>query len=128
MHISFAPFFAIRAVERGILNMPGGKKKVKHAVALPASSKQTTNRLSRKTLPALAGARHTKKIDHRKAAYRLMHTKEWHEPPPAHLVGKLAVPKITSKHATYFEIADNDGKKKKLETHVSIIHMVITVY
>jgi hypothetical protein len=42
----------------------------------------------------------------------------WAGPAPAHLVGRLEIPKVKSKYQSYFEFAENTEKKKKLEFQV----------
>jgi len=81
-------------------------------------SKKESKKVSRNKVALDAKARHDKKIERRKISHRLMHSEDWNLPPPAGLNGKLELPKISSKNATYFEFADNHEKKKKLEYSV----------
>jgi len=46
---------------------------------------------------------------------------DWSGPAPAGLQARLEVPKLKSKHESYYEIVDNKDKKKKLEFKVDDI-------
>lgn len=115
------------------LKMPPGKrKKAKQALALQTITSKFSKKPSRKALLRVAEDRHAKKAELRKQANRMITSKEWAEPPPAHLNGRLDIPKMNTKHKTYFEIADNHEKKKKLEykessriIRSSMLHLLI---
>lgn len=42
-------------------------------------------------------------------------------PTPKGFIAKRAMPKATSKHHSYFEIVENEDKKKKLEFQVPMV-------
>lgn len=94
--------------------MVGGKRKK----ALQAKGKAT--------MVAKAARRGTKeerrvhKMLERRKKEKMRYTADmWAEPAPSHLVAKLDLPKLKSKHQSYFEFADNPEKRqKKLETQV----------
>ena len=58
------------------------------------------------------------KSEKRKKDKGKINTAMWAGPAPAHLVGKLDLPKVKSKHQSYFEFAEKTEKKKKLEYQV----------
>ncbi len=95
--------------------MAGKKRKAKEAISMSKPSRKDSKRVSRKALTVDAKARHEKKLSRRKRAHNMMQADDWHAPLPPGLNGKLEVPKISSKYATYFEFADNLEKKKKLD-------------
>ena len=99
---------------------PSRRKKAKEAAPqakLPRkTAKRESKKVSRDKVNLVAKARHDKKmIERRKISHKMMRSEDWSNPPPAGLNGKLELPKISSKYATYFEFADNHEKKKKLE-------------
>jgi len=100
--------------------MPGKKRKAKEASTKIKAARKQSQKLSKNALAAVAKDRHAKKIERRKLSHKLMRAEDWAIPPPPGLNGKLAVPKLSSKYATYFEFADNHEKKKKLEYQVSV--------
>lgn len=64
--------------------------------------------------------RRLRKLEQRRRDKAKITPGQWAEPAPAHLVGKLNVPKVKSKYKSYFEFAENKEKKKKLEFQVSL--------
>jgi hypothetical protein len=63
--------------------------------------------------------RRKNKLEKRKKEKAKITAAMWAGPAPAHLVGKLDMPKVKSKYQSYFEFAENTEKKKKLEYQVS---------
>jgi len=93
------------------------------------ATKAITSKISRTTKRLEAAERREQKLRRRAEKERLLkkdknmkHSKitaeMWEQPPPAHLVAKLEVPKVTTKYQSYYEFAENTEKKKKLETMV----------
>ena len=64
--------------------------------------------------------RRLRKLEQRRRDKAKITPGQWAEPAPAHLVGKLNVPKVKSKYQSYFEFAENTEKKKKLEFQVNL--------
>lgn len=109
--------------------MVGKKKKAKLAQTLKPvktgkKNKKTAPRVeTREQLNATNELRRLKKLEKRRHEKQAITAEMWAAPVPSHLVARLDVPKITTKHKTYFEIADNHEKKKKLEFTASpILH------
>ena len=104
--------------------MAGKKKKSKLVQAPNAVSKKkkTTARVeTRGQLLALNEKRRVNKVEKRRRDKQAITAEMWAAPAPSHLVARLDVPKIMTKHKTYFEIADNhEKKKKKLEYTVRL--------
>lgn len=101
--------------------MVGKKKKSKLTQALKPvnpgkKKKKTAPRVETRGQPnATNDLRRLKKLEKRRHEKHAITAEMWAAPVPSHLVARLDVPKITTKHKTYFEIADNHEKKKKLE-------------
>jgi hypothetical protein len=74
---------------------------------------------SRKAKHIAKEERHKHKMEKRKKDKAKITASMWAGPAPAHLVGKLDIPKVKSKYQSYFEFAENTEKKKKLEFQVS---------
>ncbi|KAI9049910.1 hypothetical protein LZ554_006057 [Drepanopeziza brunnea f. sp. 'monogermtubi'] len=93
--------------------MPGKKKKLKLAgKARVASSKNPPSRIH-------AEERRARKLERRKKEKKSL-AQNWAAPAPSHLVAKLDLPKLKSKHQSYFEFADNpERKQKKLEFEIT---------
>jgi len=79
------------------------------------------------TMVAKAARRGTKeerrvqKLERRKKEKRNYTAEMWAAPAPSHLVARLDLPKVKTKHQSYFEFADNpEKKKKKLEYQVGL--------
>lgn len=87
------------------------KKAHAHAVANP-------NAHNLKKAERRAHKLQTRKQEAGKKEKRIPPGIDWNGPAPSHLVGRLDVPRISTKHQTYFEFADNLEKKKKLEFKV----------
>jgi len=65
--------------------------------------------------------RRLRKLEQRRRDKAKITPGQWAEPAPAHLVGKLNVPRVKSKYQSYFEFAENTEKKKKLEFQASVL-------
>ncbi len=60
--------------------------------------------------------RRAHKLERRKKEKRNYTADDWAAPAPAHLIATLPKAQVKSKYQSYFEFADNPGKKeKKLE-------------
>ena len=91
------------------------KKKAAGSKPKGPVSKKVTTRTTREE-------RRAQKLERRKKEKRLYTADMWAEPAPSHLVGKLDVPKISSKYQSYLVFADNPEKKeKKLEIQVRTV-------
>ncbi|PVH84579.1 hypothetical protein DL98DRAFT_512481 [Cadophora sp. DSE1049] len=95
--------------------MVGKKKKAaKRAKAEASTATKASRRGGNKQ------ERRAHKLEKRKQEKKNMTAEMWAAPAPTHLVAKLDLPKIQSKYQSYFEFADNPGKKqKKLEFQVT---------
>ena len=101
-----------------------GKKKK----AAPAVNHATVNApvSSKHTLRSNGEDRRAAKLDFRKKEKRKYNNnysaQDWAAPAPAHLKGRLDIPKPKSKYQSYFEFAENTEKKeKKLEFQVGLL-------
>ncbi len=88
------------------------KAKIKVKAAVGGKS---SNRMSKEE-------RHAHKLERRKQEKRNYTAEMWAAPAPSHLVAKLDLPKVKSKHQSYFEFAENsERKQKKLEFQVGYV-------
>ena len=96
--------------------------RTKKAKALPKAARALATKPGHK---ARSGGnkeeRRLRKLKQRRRDKARITPGQWAEPAPAHLVGKLNVPKVKSKYQSYFEFAENTEKKKKLEFQASVL-------
>lgn len=98
--------------------MAGKKKKLIAAKAQAITTKKAAARKSPSNHFAKEDRR-AKKLEQRRKEKKLYTAREWAAPAPSHLVARLDLPKVKSKHQSYFEFADNpERKQKKLEFEV----------
>jgi hypothetical protein len=104
-----------------------GKKKNKNIVKVAQARAASKHVASHTGQPAAQNSkgmqiakeeRRKNKLEKRKKDKAKITAAMWAGPAPAHLVGKLDVPKVKSKYQSYFEFAENTEKKKKLEYQV----------
>ncbi|CAL3972552.1 unnamed protein product [Diplocarpon coronariae] len=98
----------------------GKKKKAAAAKAQAGTSGAKTAPGTSKDRLRTQERRARKLLERRKKEKKSYTAMDWSVPAPSHLVAKLDLPKVKSKHQSYFEFTQNPEKKqKKLEFQVT---------